>query len=324
MRDIDTLLKQADPAAHAAGYSPAQRREILAFAVAAQPSRNRRVWRRAAVAAVTILVVGLAFANLGRGGATAAAAEVLSQAADRAVDKPMRADQYLRITTEGETLYRVGDVSGGVYDSECLVSFAFVEYVAVDGSRPTWFDHAQPQLVRTVRGDECPAEFNGWRWADDDPPNATPGSWQVPNAAFLESLPRDVDQLRDRLYADTDGHGIAHGKHASVHTYVRDVLRSAIVPADLRAALYEVLKTVPGTDVIDTYTINGVDAVAIGITGDKGLSDYILIDPESGAVVGETSEVDGIELVSVVTVDVVDEVPADLQAEAPACIGTCE
>jgi len=37
-----------------------------------------------------------------------------------------------------------------------------------------------------------------------------------------------------------------------VIVYVADVLRSGLVPADLRAALFQVLKAVPGVDVSET------------------------------------------------------------------------
>ena len=46
----------------------------------------------------------------------------------------------------------------------------------------------------------------------------------------------------------------SHGSSVDgeVIVYVADVLRSGLVPADLRAALFQVLKAVPGADVTET------------------------------------------------------------------------
>lgn len=314
MSDIDTLLRQADPAAETPAYSSTERQEILARATADTHRPGRRIWRMASVAAATTLVAGLAFTNLGSGGATAVATEVLTQAAIRTQDEPMRADQYLKITTTGETMVFF---SNGPADY-CVVTFAYTDHVAVDGSRPSWFDRPPYQLADPSDSERCEVRESGDRWTHDYAPNSAPASWQEPTPAFLESLPRDVDALRERLYDDTEGRGVAHGRHASVHTYVQDVLRSGLVPADLRAALYEVLISVPGTDVVSDHVVDGRDVVAIGVTGEQGLSDYLLIDPETGAVVGEISDY-GEALITTVTTEVVDEVPADFRAGAKVC-----
>ena len=52
----------------------------------------------------------------------------------------------------------------------------------------------------TVGGD-------GETWTTGLAPNDIPGSWQLPNAAWLGGVPRDIEALRDRLYDDTSGHG---------------------------------------------------------------------------------------------------------------------
>lgn len=145
-------------------------------------------------------------------------------------------------------------------------------------------------------------------------------SWQVPSPAFLTSLPRDVGQLRDRLYRDSAGRG--RGSDAEAFIYVADVLRSGIVPADLRAALFEVLRTVDGVTVLDEPSIEGRQVVVIGIK-DAVESSQLIIDPDGGQVVGERTNDHNGEVASelLITRALVDEIPAEIQrtAERKTC-----
>ena len=68
-----------------------------------------------------------------------------------------------------------------------------------------------------------------------------PATWQVPTPAWLAALPRDTDALRARMYADAAGHGPS--TDAEVLVIAADVMRSGLVPADLRAAVFRVLRT---------------------------------------------------------------------------------
>lgn len=69
--------------------------------------------------------------------------------------------------------------------------------------------------------------------------------------------------------------------------HVADVLRSGLVPADLRASLFEVLTTVPGIEVTSEEVVDGRTIVALAIDDTYGNTDQLLIDPEGGTVVGE-------------------------------------
>ena len=101
-----------------------------------------------------------------------------------------------------------------------------------------------------------------------------------------------------------------------------DLLRSGLVPAELRATLFEALALVPGvTSTADVENLDGKTGVAIGRTEllRAGMRQEIIIDPDTGLVIGEravsTFAVFGFgfnEVVSLTAVDtsVTDTAPA--------------
>jgi hypothetical protein len=116
-------------------------------------------------------------------------------------------------------------------------------------------------------------------------PCASPGGWQTPNAEFMASLPRDPDQLYDRLRSDTAGHG--SDENMEMLVYVADLLRSGLVPADLRAALYRALAKVPSLEITEQVAnLDGQKGTAYGISAD-GERDDVIIDPATGQFIGE-------------------------------------
>lgn len=315
MRDIDSLLRRNDPAADTPDYLPQQRQRILAGALTGPPPRRREV-RIGAVAATLALVAGLGYTNLTDFMEEARADDVLTEAAIRAVDPETRADQYWKITTGGQSTI---SGEGGV----CIVEIGRVEYVAVDGTRPSWYVDEPAKLVRQVtgEGDCAPSWTEREAWTMNvSPADAPTESWQVPTPQFLAALPRDVDALRGRLYADTAGKG--RDPDSEVHVYVADVLRSGLVPADLRSALFRVLTTVPGIGVSDELTVEGREVVVIGIEDSYGYTEELLIDPVVGEVVGERDRVEmasfrpRLELLTTISREVVDEIPEDVSAIA--------
>jgi hypothetical protein len=68
---------------------------------------------------------------------------------------------------------------------------------------------------------------------------------------------------------------------------VADLLRSGLVPADLRAALYRALALLPGLEITeDVANLAGKHGTAFGIDGDIERQDLI-IDPATGEFIGE-------------------------------------
>jgi hypothetical protein len=119
------------------------------------------------------------------------------------------------------------------------------------------------------------------------------GSWQTPNEAFMASLPRDPEALYQRLRADTEGRG--KNPDLEMLVYTADLLRSGLVPADLRAALYRALAKVPGVVITEgVANLDGRKGTAFGVSG-GGQRDEVIIDRATGLFIGErkVSEVAG-------------------------------
>ena len=122
------------------------------------------------------------------------------------------------------------------------------------------------------------------------------GNWQGPSATFIAELPRDPRRLYDRLRADTKGHG--QDRDQEILVYAADALRSGLLPADLRAALYRALTYLPTLQITArTATLDGHTGTALGITA-AGEQQEIVIDSATGAFIGErkrlTEQQDGI------------------------------
>jgi hypothetical protein len=223
----------------------------------------------------------------------------------------------------------VGSRGGRKQSAHYLTSQSRTAYTAVDGRRPTWFVDRPGTLVRQLagpKGFEQPAVGGPTSiWTTNLAPSAIPGSWQTPNVAWLRALPRDPVTLRERLYADAAGHG--QSLDGEVLVLVADVLRTGLVPSDLRAALFRVLATVPGVKVqAGRTTVNGRTGVAIGRDETAGVDrQEIVVDPETGQLIGERRVairgVDGIRAGTVlgdtaVGRTLVDAVPTDVVRRA--------
>ncbi|MFN8158762.1 MAG: CU044_5270 family protein [Candidatus Nanopelagicales bacterium] len=335
--DLDQLLRAGDPAADVPAYDETRIAAALSRAVdedaladvvpMPRPRRTRVRVAVAAAAAAAVLLVPVVSLT-GGGAASPAAAAVLSKAASiGATDPVARPDQWYVITTTGFHL----EMSTGVdkesptSSSSWLVSSRRTEYVAVDGSRPSWVVETSGDTARLVAGAGDRPQRTTDAWTSNVAPRDIPSSWQVPSPAFLAALPRDVDALRERLYADTAGAGSS--ADGEVLVAVADVLRSGLVPADLRSSLYRVLETVPGVDVTSqSVRVGSATGVGIGRLEDvNGIRQELVVDPATGEVVAEREiavrDVDGIPAGTVigqtlVTRALVDAVPASVTSVA--------
>lgn len=120
--------------------------------------------------------------------------------------------------------------------------------------------------------------------------DAEPGWWQLPTADFLAGLPRDPERLLQRLKAD--GREDRPG-YTGALVYALDALRTGLIPADLRAALYQALLKLPGMAAVDGATnLDGSAAVAL-VHNDGTLRTEAFIDPTNGHFIGERDTVTG-------------------------------
>ena len=335
--DLDQLLRTADPAAGLLPYDEYRTALALSRAVdegaladvvpIRRPRRTRVRVAVAAAAAAAVLLVPVVSLT-GGGAASPAVAAVLSKAASiGATDPVARPDQWYVITATGFHL----EMSTGVdkesptSSSSWLVSSRRTEYVAIDGSRPSWVVETSGDTARLVAGAGDRPQRTTEAWTSNVSPRDIPSSWQVPSPAFLAALPRDVEALRATLYADTAGAGSS--ADGEVLVYVADVLRSGLVPADLRSSLYRVLETVPGVDVTSqSVRVGSATGVGIGRLEDvNGIRQELVVDPTTGDVVAERQiavrDVDGIPAGTVigqttVTRTIADTVPTSVTSVA--------
>ncbi len=295
--------------------------------------RRRVLVAASLVAAVTAAVVVLPSA-LRAPTASAEAASLLTRAADaiHATDPVAAPGQWWRIESHGTNLMQAAGNDKSSPDpvySSWLVDSSRTQYAAVDGSRPSVVVDSPSHLVRKLSGPASvePPTFgtSTETWTTGLAPADVPASWQSPSPAWLASLPRDTAALRDRLYADSAGQGRSTDGEAVV--YVADLLRSGVVPADLRAALFRVLATVPGVEITSSEVQLGA-GTGVGLAyyeATDGTRQEIVVDPSDGELVGErylaVEGLDGIPAGTVIGTatwsrTLVDAVPASVRAAA--------
>lgn len=110
------------------------------------------------------------------------------------------------------------------------------------------------------------------------------GSWSDPTPKFLASLPRDPAQLYDRLERDAPDNDRGE---AELLVYASDALRTGLIPADLRVALYQALTKVPSLQITERRAnLDGAIGTAFAVD-DGNIREEIIIDTTTGAFVGE-------------------------------------
>ncbi|MGH3156338.1 MAG: hypothetical protein ACRDNF_07180 [Streptosporangiaceae bacterium] len=118
--------------------------------------------------------------------------------------------------------------------------------------RRTWIKGSEQQAEADGVTIRDPSPTGRWRaphgdfFADPrERPGTRPATWQFPAPQFLATLPRNPAQLHERLIADSRAHSRGY---ANAFTYATDALRTGLIPADLRAALYQALLMLPATE----------------------------------------------------------------------------
>ena len=295
-----------------------------------RPSAGRRRVLAASVAAALTLVLALGVSVVlpvgedgtapGIGLPAASAAELLAEAADHAIvarDAALRPGQWVHVTL----VDTYGCAQPGCVDEP--THFWIPQDRAGDWylSR-TDFNVSTPTVV-SARG-----EFYGAVKRPD---------WETPTTEFFAGLPRDPVALRARLYRDTKHQGNSRDEGAMEG--IAALLRTGRVPADVRAAVYRVLATIPGVKASHATTLDGRTGVAFGRAEPKRGGDrtYLIVDQATGDFIGERtvshSVIDGTEgppMESALRYEVVDEVPAAVRANAsrqywcPDPSGRCE
>ena len=309
------------------------RRRLLRRAVGRQVARRRRIRTLVAAAAVVAVASGgvlvdTVWRDQGEVVASAAAVAVLeraSRATLEASDPIVGPGQYLRVTRTERSVVQTDDVGGG----SALVLTHNTRVLWIPGAPDQdWVLQQSPlHLIRPILGD--PIRIGGGNPTITRAPGTEmfqtdeDGWWQVPTPEFLASLPRDPHALRERLYDDVGTSG--RSADSEVLVFVADVLqaglqRGNIVPADLRAALFEAAALVPGVEVTDdNVVLDGQRGVAIGLTeGSQAVRTELVFDRDTSQLLGQrdvtTQAGDGLAAgdvfsSSALRVDVVDQAP---------------
>jgi hypothetical protein len=240
------------------------------------------------VAAALLIANITGFAGL-REGADPAAADVLNDAASITIttsDPVVGAGHYLEVATHSAVAGQADTADG---PATYLTSQDDQLYIPADPTN-VWVWVREPEAVVKTFGAasekaaaETPMAKGEYLRADAGSFYGSPASiWP----ADLEELPRDPAVLLRHIYAVTKGHGPSRDGEALV--WIADTLRSGIVPADLRAALYRAAAGIPGVELTDKQAnLDGRSGVAIGRTESDGIRQELIIDPTTGLMIGE-------------------------------------
>lgn len=122
--------------------------------------------------------------------------------------------------------------------------------------------------------------------------------WDVATAPTVAKLPRDTAGLRASLYryakknhaeAVKYGKGTQLGVDDAAYFGITNLLSSAVVvPSNLRAALYQVAKTIPGIKLIGSLAnYDGAHGIAIGRVDAFGVEHDLIFTRSGGAYIGD-------------------------------------
>jgi hypothetical protein len=307
----------------------------LSTPVRSRTSRRRRRFAVGGLSALgaAALVAGLVVTDVvglagWRGGAEAAAATVLKDAAASAitaVDPAVGAGKYLQIRTTALYLS-----SGQVDDRWASYQHGETRTLYVPADRADdWVWERGPITVVETFGEESKAVADAWQAAVNPDSMDSGDLLRAPGGAFyggsagaghpdLDDLPRDPYRLLNHIYRVTLGAGPSPDTEALV--FIADRLRIGTVPAELRAAMYEAAAMIPGVEFVENQAaLNGRPGVAIGrVEPAWGTRVDIIVDPDTGAFIGDREvlleSADGVPAGtalrwSEVTTTVVDEAP---------------
>jgi RNA polymerase sigma-70 factor (ECF subfamily) len=244
----------------------------------------------AGIAAALVLsnIVGLAG---WRGGADPAAAAALSDAAAATIktsDPVVGAGQYLKVSTQA--VYSVEGDDGTGHGAAYLATQDGQIYVPADHNDDWVWVRAASTVAQTFgpASERAAAAVTNRVSTTPEVIRAAKGAWYngKPTAGSFDGLPRDPQQLLNYIYRVTAGTGVSPDGEALV--FIADTLRTGVVPAELRAALYKAAAGIPGVAITDhAATLDGRSGIAFGRDEGNGVRQEIIIDPGTGLLIGE-------------------------------------
>ena len=283
--ELPTLAGAEDPVryrpgknTHGRGPRNRHNNDSLVALKPGSPARPRPT-RRVLLTAVAVTVGALAVGQIGITAQSAHAAGVLRAVADQSmsfVDPVPGPGQYLLVHTRANWLVSGVDQAGNMKNS--------MNVQTIDVYRPgnpdedwvlerDWGDaHPVPMDIEVVRAKD--GYFYG-------------GPWTLMTDAELDALPRDGQALYDHFDSRYQGGSASRDENNFVR--ITDILRMGLIPADLRAGLYEALALIPGVTASEQANFDGKAGLAIGRTEPlrAGQRAEMIIDSDTGQVIGE-------------------------------------
>lgn len=313
-----TLLRQLRSDDEISDEAFTERRALLVRQVMSTPTRpnvvaistRRRHRRRNAIlwtSAAAAVAIGVGAVALGigpSGGASAQAASVLHRAAVTAEaqsDPIVGAGQYLAITRVAEELSYAPapadqDPNGENRSPAYIALTRQTLYVPAD--RSGQWSEVRTSLRPTILFGDAATRTAAMRWWEESTRSGAETTRRGPAEDFagggsidaeIAALPLDPAVLIKYIYATRQGGSASADEDATAR--ISDILRTGLVPADRRAALFRALALVPGVEVTERQaTLDGRIGVALG-RREPG-RDYrqeIIVDPRSGELIGERS-----------------------------------
>ncbi|BAL89688.1 hypothetical protein AMIS_44680 [Actinoplanes missouriensis 431] len=298
--ELDVALNDLYPVPAGDSEALGRVRARVLAAAQEQPVARRRRWPHLSLAAAAAVLSVAVVAVVVRGDTSEVAmvevAQTLNTAADaqiRTRDEPVPDGWYRYISTHSlSTGYSPGAaVLVGTRDERWVPADPAGEWfmLRTDTGERTRLLGTEKQAAEAGLGVRSDPERLSGRcgafYPDSGDLCTAAGNWQGPTTRFIAGLPRDPRRLYDRLRTDAEGRG--QDPDQEVLVYAADALRSGLLPADLRAALYRALAYLPTLEITErTATLDGRTGTALGVTA-AGEQREIVIDPATGTFIGE-------------------------------------
>jgi hypothetical protein len=250
---------------------------------------RRRAIGASALAAAAVVATLVATNIAGPHGATAEAAEVLHSAALASIhssDPVVGSGQYLKVEmTEAAMVF--GDHAAYLQPQRRLLYVPFARDCY-------WIIGGQALPPGAQYGDASALIKGYWGPRANGVPVGTLTYIHAKGGKFIShpldiaeiaALPRNSDSLYSYLYAHATGQ---LSKDQEVWGEIDQLLIEGLVPANLRASMYDVLARIPGVYVAEgKANLDGRTGVGISLLDSTGsYIQQIIIDPKTGLLIG--------------------------------------
>ncbi|WP_433167144.1 CU044_5270 family protein [Kribbella sp. CA-247076] len=245
-------------------------------------------------------------------GAVADAGTFLAAAADHtsaSPDAPIPSGQYRQITQRSQRSWNFGprnsyrgtglDVTNLWIGADRNPPYTAISVLdakkafSSEAARKYWATvdplNVEPQTLKSR--EVCAVGTNGGslRVRPKGAKNGCRPSWFTPTPAFLAQLPRDPDRLLARLRTNDGLPPVPSPARIATAPFDRAtlILASGIAPADLRAALYQAIRMIPGISLqADAVNLDGRTGRAVSQLQQFGVRKELIIDPRTGQFIG--------------------------------------